>query len=818
MKLYDRFADKNYHTSIATTFGIDFDAYESIVLPRLRGAGCRNNMVITDSRMLTHALGGASSMPRQAGRLYTVNGASATGVFHPKVFLQVGRRGGRLIVGSANLTASGLAGNLELVGMVACGEEDSGEQRLIARAWDYVSGLIDSDQQGLAGQRDWMLARAPWLRRATPATELVTLSDQTAAALLTTGEASGIGQRFAALIDEPVSRLIVISPYWDMKLDALSYLIDRLNPQETAILLDPDTVVFPKDALSGLPAVQLYRRGEFRRGRFIHAKVVIAQTAHADHMLLGSANCTISALGAEGFAGENEEVCLYRRLPSNSVLEALELTDALTTEQVIDAGSLEAPKIDEELPFDELAAKMPGLFECRVDVLAWRPANAVNPDSCTVELLAERGNPIACQLSPLSGDSERRRYQISGTEERPAFARLLFPDGRRSAPAIVTLIDRLSAVIRETRSRKTENALRSLDSETEASLMLLEVLDVLEQLEADDGTPKPSASIPKVKKQEDEHDPSQYQTLSYDQFIAGRRPRTEQSHLTHNSLAGSEVSLVRGFLNRILGMAGEDHDDGDDDEAALKGAFDLGDETDNPEAAIASGQEFDKKPDTPDEEEQAKAAQQREAAQRKATKEQIVAAATAFSKRVKERQDSGALDNHDILRLRALLMIICAASWEGSEKTKKQNRPRSSLQVLPAGADSDSWPIVMGRLLFAIFGGRTPAIRQLYLSSDHDQIPSDIIECWATCYWCLQACLNAPVSRKEHARIAQYLRPIAVLAYRLTLPTKAELLGDDVITLMDGMSARYAKKLGIEPAAISDGHRALVAELFREDG
>ena len=95
MKLYERFADKTYHTSIATTFGIDFDAYESIVLPRLRGAGCRNNIVIADSCMLTHALRGASILPRQAGKLYTVSGASAPGVFHPKVFLQLGRREGR---------------------------------------------------------------------------------------------------------------------------------------------------------------------------------------------------------------------------------------------------------------------------------------------------------------------------------------------------------------------------------------------------------------------------------------------------------------------------------------------------------------------------------------------------------------------------------------------------------------------------------------------------------------------------------------------------------------------------------------------------
>ena len=60
MRIYERFADKNFHTSVTTTFGIDFDAYESIALPRLRGAGCRNNLVIADGRMLSHALDGAS--------------------------------------------------------------------------------------------------------------------------------------------------------------------------------------------------------------------------------------------------------------------------------------------------------------------------------------------------------------------------------------------------------------------------------------------------------------------------------------------------------------------------------------------------------------------------------------------------------------------------------------------------------------------------------------------------------------------------------------------------------------------------------------
>jgi hypothetical protein len=814
MKLYDRFADKGYHTCIATTFGIDFDAYESIVLPRLRGAGCRNNIVVADSRMLTHALNGASSLPRLAGKLYTVSGFSGSGVFHPKLFLQLGRKGGRLFVASANLTASGLAGNLELVATVTCGIEDSGERRLIVSAWDYINRLIDQDQQAVVSQRDWTIARTPWLRQASAADSPVELTDKTLASFLATGGELGIAARFADLIKEPVSRLIVVSPYWDTNLEALTFLADRLQPAETAILIDPAIATFPKAAIGNIPSAQLYNRGDFRTGRFIHAKAIIAQTESSDHVLMGSANCTIAALGTGTFAGLNEEACLYRKLPRNAVTEALELTDCFSPERIIDRSTLSELQLDDDIPLDELAAQAPGKFECRVDVLTWRPAIAINPNSVKIELLNEYGKPIDCQLSPLNSQNEKLRFNISGTEERPAFARLLFSEVHRSALAIVAVIDRLSSAIREAHSRKTENALRELDGETEANLMLLEVLDVLEQLETDDESTRAPISIP--KKPQDRTDPNggpQYKTLSYEQFIAGRRPRTENSKLTNNSLAGSEVSLVRGFLNRILGMQDEQNHDADEDEKVFAGAFDLGDETENAEAAIASGQEFDGKQKPPEQTEQEKELQRRKAAQRQATKEQIVAAAAAFGKRVKERQSQGKLDNRDILRLRALLMIICAAAWRGPDKGSANKGPRSSLQVLPSEDDANSWPFVIGRLLFVFFGGRDPAIKHLSISAEHDQLPDDIVECWATCYWCLQASMNASVSAKERARINQHLGPIAELAYLLTLPTQDEQMSDDVIALIDSLSKRYAAQMGLDADQIAQSHRSLVAKL-----
>lgn len=61
--------------------------------------------------------------PRFAGTLYHVVKTSMPGAFHPKITLLVGEKKGRLLVGSANLTALGLGGNRELVADISFTDE-----------------------------------------------------------------------------------------------------------------------------------------------------------------------------------------------------------------------------------------------------------------------------------------------------------------------------------------------------------------------------------------------------------------------------------------------------------------------------------------------------------------------------------------------------------------------------------------------------------------------------------------------------------------------------------------------------------------------
>ena len=453
--------------------------------------------------------------------------------------------------------------------------------------------------------------------------------------------------------------------------------------------------------------------------------------------------------------------------------------------------------------------------------MLWHPGAIDEPKACSITLLGGTGESISCELNTLPGPSDDTvRYQINHAEERPVFARVTFPDSLDSAPAIITWIDTLRMEIRETRRSGTQNRLDELESDTEASLALLEVLNELENLERDQTTPKEPLSIPKTRKDDSgEPDPSKFRTLSYEEFVAGRRPRTSGGEFSYNSLAGSDVSIVRGILNRIIGLGSARDEHQDDESDQHKDSFDLGDETDDAEGALAAGNEFGKQNQQPEPEESDDEKRIRRAKLRRATQDQLVKAVQQFQARVKERQSiDEALTNYDLIRLRALLMILCTAASPHASGSKAGSEKPSRLRVLPVEGDQNSWPMVIGRLLFTIFGGKNPAIRLLHLTDEHDQVPGDFNECWASCYWAFQLCSHAPLSSAEKARIEKLLKPLARTAFLLTLPSKDELLADDIVSVMDRMSESYAEALKIDAAAIRNDHRILVEETFGHPG
>ncbi|MDE2042253.1 MAG: phospholipase D family protein, partial [Alphaproteobacteria bacterium] len=121
------------------------------------------------------------------------------------------------------------------------------------------------------------------------------------------------------MVDEPVERLTIISPYWDDQLSALKRLNAAVGDPDLRIFLAQNdrnpsrSSTFPVAAIGKL-ALKFHPigSGEDSSDRFLHAKMFLFHGSDHDFLFIGSANCTVAALGAPGKAGENHECLLYR--------------------------------------------------------------------------------------------------------------------------------------------------------------------------------------------------------------------------------------------------------------------------------------------------------------------------------------------------------------------------------------------------------------------------------------------------------------------------------------------------------------------------
>lgn len=197
------------------------------------------------------------------------------------------------------------------------------------------------------------------------------------------------------------------------------------------------------------------------------------------------------------------------------------------------------------------------------------------------------------------------------------------------------------------------------------------------------------------------------------------------------------------------------------------------------------------------------------------TQRSIVDGVEVFLKGLREQTQGQLLGVVDLLRLRALMVVVLGAGSRNTDLLPKDlNAQVHRRQVLPSSGDS-SWRQLVGRLLYDFFrdhsGTRTPLIKGLSLESNDVQgLPEDVLECWATCFWAIcamrldvnDAGASFPASNSEAA--------LAADPYRFTRLLPQQALGAVVHDVFTGMNRRYAERLGVSAERIEQVHRTLV--------
>ncbi|AHE53731.1 hypothetical protein [Sphingomonas sanxanigenens] len=774
MRLADRLgrrAGRPFHSAIATSFAVEFAAVEEILLPQLMASGASNLLLISDARMAALALSDGSTLPTALGRDYALySPPAADGIFHPKIILQIGRDSARAFVSSANLTASGLAGNAEVVIEIECKDEDSPERAIIRSVWRYLDTLVPKIPSPARDAILWARERAAWLDGPI-AQDLHELEDGSAIAFLHAPGESGIADRFVALVgDAKVRSLVAISPYWDSDLNALADLSRRLAPKHIILPIDPVGHEFPKDA----PFAKKVRivALDWPSQRFTHAKILIASTPEHDHVLLGSANCTTAALGRPGAVGVNAEACIYRRLPRGSACEALGL-DRWLDGDAIDLDDLPEPVETSPIPLKAIEAGQPGAFELESGLLHWRPSQ---PDSegGDVQLL-DRNARLLASIAVTAFHHGERALTISidpAVYKAVRFARVAAGDVL-STIAHVTHRDALRSRRKEVATGNVARALAPFTDGADFDLWMHQAFETLARadFDSDQDHRKLSAARPQARKADDE--PAVPVSLSYEEFTQSRASTGRQGGQGANSLAGTYSDSIRDFLNLLSGRGATPAPDDDYDP-----------EFDDPPEDETGGDADEDIPGS--------------AAVEPATRDEDEPRHEPIDARLYERhlvayvdglEDDEPLGSSDVLRLRFWILFLLY---------------KARCTDLPKGLDTSSaalaWPRFLVRILVGFFCGRKPAITRIMLARDYGAMPVDFMECWITILWSLDAIEGSLSGRPRDREFLKYIPGLRQRVISLLGLAPTELNGEVATDVRAGLDRSIGIRLGLASA------------------
>jgi hypothetical protein len=322
---------KNRYTScLITCFTFDFTFFENRVLHILRGSDIKNVNVFLDGKHHDYYLENPLGGEFKTHKAYSLNPIYVAGVFHPKILFLAGPKHGLVIIGSGNITSSGLSTNDEIWGAFHINSFESTNAPVIATVWNYLQQFIRQVNGFNLQKINWMRQYSPWLVdiESLASSDFIPLQDGMDLKFIGNTQAVvAYRDLIASLPKSKIKKLTILSPYFDEQGKILQQLSTDLDIDEIVCITDKEFGILPyrlNDELRNkIPFYDWQSNGSgFNR---LHAKVFHFQYQDGwEYLLIGSANATINALGSFTSTARNAEAgLLLRSKGPNNFIEQL---------------------------------------------------------------------------------------------------------------------------------------------------------------------------------------------------------------------------------------------------------------------------------------------------------------------------------------------------------------------------------------------------------------------------------------------------------------------------------------------------------------
>jgi hypothetical protein len=311
--------EPGYPITLLLTYSFDPLFFERISLADLQIGGSRRIVIAADLEQVSDAMSRCIGQVAYLGRHYVLAETAIPNTFHPKLIARLSREGGKVWIGSGNLTQRGWGGNRELATTwsVGPGHQDSGTW--LNDLFDAVNTLTRSSE--FAAQVEFIRSATPWLTARTSALQqhnvLLGMPNRALAPQLAE---RWKGRRF--------NRLMLCTGSTDTDGAFLSWAHRIFGVTQATICLSPAFVSFESAALSRLPFDIRIVKAE--PNQLMHAKFYWFSGPEGDAAIIGSANCSAAAWLAGRGVGNIELVAVYDSAQSADFKSVLEIFDAKT--------------------------------------------------------------------------------------------------------------------------------------------------------------------------------------------------------------------------------------------------------------------------------------------------------------------------------------------------------------------------------------------------------------------------------------------------------------------------------------------------------